>query len=66
MKNLFEEDRAKGDGRPKVGTESSEVVTVVVQQLRLLVQCRGHRFYPLGRAAEMPWCTARLKKKKKQ
>lgn len=54
MKNLFEEDRAKGDGRPKLGTESSEVVTVVVQQLRLLASSAGDIGSIPDRAAEMP------------
>lgn len=63
MKNLFEEDRAKGDGRPKVGTESSEVVTVVVQQLRLLASSAGDIGSIPDRAAEMPHGAQRCPKK---
>ena len=46
--------RAKGDERLKVGTESSEVVTVVVQQLRLLASSAGDIGSIPDQATEMP------------
>ena len=63
MKNLFEKDRAKGDKRPKVGNESSEVVTVVVQQLRLLASSAGDIGSIPDQVNEMPHGAQHCQKK---